>query len=234
MSDEIEARKQAAARAAVELARDGMTLGLGTGSTAALALAALGERARAGLKIVGIPSSRSTEELARRFGIPLTTLAEHPRLDLTIDGADEVSPTLDLIKGAGGALLREKVLASVSQQLAIVVDDSKLVSRLGTRSALPVEVVPFGLPAVVAALDDLGLRPAARRRDGDLVVTDNGNCIVDCRTGPIADPAALAACVRSLPGVVDHGLFLGMASVVFIGQAGGRVAVQRAGQSPAW
>jgi ribose 5-phosphate isomerase A len=234
MSDEIEARKRAAARAAAELARDGMILGLGTGSTAALALAALGERVRAGLKIVGVPSSWATEDLARRFGIPLTTLAEHPRLDLTIDGADEVSPTLDLIKGAGGALLREKVLAAISQQLAIVVDDSKLVGQLGTRSALPVEVVPFALPAVVAALDDLGLRPTARRHDGDLVVTDNGNAIVDCRTGQIADPAALAARIRSLPGVVDHGLFLGMTGVVFIGQAGGRVAVQRAGQPPAW
>jgi ribose 5-phosphate isomerase A len=234
MGDEVEARKAAAARAAVELVRDGMTLGLGTGSTAALALAALAERVRAGLRIVGIPSSRSTEELARRYGIPLTTLAERPRLDLTIDGADEVSPTLDLVKGAGGALLREKVLAGASQQFAIVVDDSKLVSRLGTRSALPVEVVPFALPVVEAALRDFGLQPTARRRDGALVATDNGNVIVDCRTGPIADPMALAGRVRSLPGVVDHGLFLGMTSVVFVGQADGRVVVQRAGQPPAW
>lgn len=234
MSDEIEARKRAAARAVVAEVTDGMVLGLGTGSTAALALMALADRIRAGLSIVGVPSSRATEELARRLGIPLTTLDEHTALDLTIDGADEVDPALCLIKGAGGALLREKVLASASRRLAIIVDDSKLVSQLGLRSALPVEVAPFALPVVVARLRDRGLRPEPRRQAGRLAVTDNGNHLIDCRTGPIADAAALDRDLRSLPGVVDHGLFLGLTSAVFVGQAGGVVSVHRAGEPPAW
>jgi ribose 5-phosphate isomerase A len=234
MSDEIEERKRAAARAAVELVTDGMVLGLGTGSTAAMALMALAERIKGGLRVVGVPSSKATEELARLLAIPLTTLDEHTTLDLTIDGADEVDPALNLIKGAGGALLREKVLASASRRLAIVVDDSKLVSQLGLRAALPVEVVPFALPVVTARLDGFGLRPAPRYRAGRLAVTDNGNHIVDCRTGPIADAAALDARLRGLPGVVDHGLFLGMTSIVFIGQARGAVSIQRAGEPPAW
>lgn len=234
MSDEIEARKRAAAVAVVAEVTDGMVLGLGTGSTAALALMALADRVRAGLSVVGVPSSRATEELARRLGIPLTTLDEHTALDLTIDGADEVDPALRLIKGAGGALLREKVLASASRRLAIIVDDSKLVSQLGTRSALPVEVVPFALPVVAARLRDRGLQPEPRRQAGRPAITDNGNHLIDCRTGPIADAAALDRDLRSLPGVVDHGLFLGLTSAVFVGQAGGAVSVHRAGEPAAW
>jgi len=234
MRNEIESRKRAAAEAAAELAVDGMVLGLGTGSTAALALHALAERVRRGLDIVGVPSSYATEALARRLGIPLATLDEHATLDLTIDGADEVDPTLNLIKGAGGALLREKVLASASRTVAIVVDDSKLVSQLGMRSALPVEVVPFALPVVTARLAALGLQPTPRRDAGRLATTDNGNHLVDCRTGPIGDPMALDADIRALPGVVDHGLFLALTSIVFIGGAGGRVGIQRLGEPASW
>jgi hypothetical protein len=159
MNGDIDARKRAAAERAASLAEDGMVLGLGTGSTAALALVALAARIRDGLRVVGIPSSRATEMLATQLGIPLVTLADHPTLDLTIDGADEVDPALDLIKGAGGALLREKVLAAASRRLVIVVDDSKLVRHLGQRSALPVEVVPFALPPPT--------RPPPDRRDPD-------------------------------------------------------------------
>jgi ribose 5-phosphate isomerase A len=234
MSDDVEARKLSAAARAVGLVTDGMVLGLGTGSTASLALRALAERMAAGLRVSGVPSSQATATLAHELGIPLTSLEEHASLDLTIDGADEVDPALRLIKGAGGALLREKVLAAASRQVAIVVDDTKLVTQLGQRSALPVEVVPFALPAVVAALHARDLRPHARTRDGRLALTDNGNAIVDCATGPIADPAMLDRDLRSIPGIVDHGLFLGLASVVFVGHAGGSVSVHRAGESPAW
>lgn len=228
MSEEIEARKRAAAGRAVTLVDDGMVLGLGTGSTVAHVLAALAERVQAGLRVVGIPSSRVTETAAARLGIPLTTLAEHPVLDLTIDGADEVDPALDLIKGGGGALLREKILAAASRRLVIVVDDSKLVPRLGERFALPVEVVPFALPVVGRALADLQPRP--RARDGALVITDNGNHLLDLRTGPLPDPAALAARLNALPGVVDHGLFLGMTSTLVVGRPGGRVSLHAPGE----
>ncbi|MCC6629227.1 MAG: ribose-5-phosphate isomerase RpiA [Chloroflexi bacterium] len=234
MSDDVEARKRAAAVAAVGQVTDGMVLGLGTGSTAALALRALAERMAGGLRVAGVPSSQATAALARELGIPLTTLDEHDTLDLTIDGADEVDPALRLIKGAGGALLREKVLASSSRQLAIVVDDAKLVSQLGQRSALPVEVVPFAVPAVVAVLRARGLQPQVRHQADRLAVTDNGNQIVDCRTGPIADPVALDRELLALPGVVDHGLFIGLTSVVYVGHAGGRVSVHHAGEPPAW
>jgi ribose 5-phosphate isomerase A len=234
MSVEVEALKRAAARRAVELVTDGMVLGLGTGSTAAQAVIALAERVAAGLRVIGVPSSRATEELARQVGMPLTTLVDQPALDLTIDGADEVDPALNLIKGAGGALLREKVLASASRQFAIVVDDSKLVSRLGQRSALPVEVVPFALPVVVRRLDELGLRPTPRRRGEMLALTDNGNAIVDCQTGPLADPLGLATRLRTMPGVVDHGLFLGMATIVVVAHTSGAVTLHRPADPPAW
>jgi ribose 5-phosphate isomerase A len=228
----IEARKRAAAARAAALVDDGMVLGLGTGSTVAHVLTALAARVRDGLRVAGIPSSLATEAVAARLGIPLTTLDAHATLDLTIDGADEVDPALDLIKGAGGALLREKVLAAVSRRLVIVVDDSKLVARLGQRFAVPVEVVPFALPAVARALADL--QPLPRRRDGQLVVTDNGNQIVDIRPGPLADPAALADRLARLPGVVDHGLFLGMTSTVIVGRSDGPVTIHQRGETPAW
>lgn len=234
MSDEIEARKRAAALRAVELVTDGMVVGLGTGSTVAYLLVALAARVRSGLRVVGIPSSRATEERARQLGIPLATLEEQSSLDLTIDGADEVGPALDLIKGAGGALLREKVLAATSRELVIMVDESKLVSRLGERFAVPAEVVPFALPVVVNALRDLGLRPTPRHRDNVLVRTDNGNVLVDCQTGPLPDATGLAASLRSVPGVVDHGLFLGLTSAVIVGRANGAVTVHHRGEPPAW
>ena len=232
VSDEVEARKRSAAERAVEMVEHGMVLGLGTGSTVAHVLTLLAARVRAGLQVVGVPSSRATEAAAIRLGIPLTTLAEHPVLDLTIDGADEVDPALNLIKGGGGALLREKVLAGASRHLVIVVDDSKLVRRLGERFALPVEVAPFALPVVVPALADL--QPTPRQREGQPVTTDNGNLILDLHTGPLADPAALAARLKGLTGVVDHGLFLGMTSRVVVGRAGGRTTLHEPGAPPAW
>jgi ribose 5-phosphate isomerase A len=234
MSVGVEALKRAAGRRAVDLVTDGMVVGLGTGSTAAQAVIALAERVAAGLRVVGVPSSRATEELARQVGMPLTTLDEHPMLDLTIDGADEVDPALQLIKGAGGALLREKVLASTSRQFAIVVDDSKLVRQLGQRSALPVEVVPFALPVVVWRLDALGLRPVPRRHGQTLALTDNGNAIIDCQTGPLAEPLVLATRLQAMPGVVDHGLFLGMATIVVVAHTNGAVTLHRPADPPAW
>jgi ribose 5-phosphate isomerase A len=234
MNGDIDARKRAAAERAATLAEDGMVLGLGTGSTAALALVALAARMRDGLRVVGIPSSRATEMLATQLGIPLVTLADHPTLDLTIDGADEVDPALDLIKGAGGALLREKVLAAASRRLVIVVDDSKLVRHLGQRSALPVEVVPFALPTVVHHLREAGLRPVPRQIGETLTVTDNGNHIIDCHTGPIADARALDRQLRAITGVVDHGLFLGLTSAVVIGHGQDRVVVHPRGEPGTW
>jgi ribose 5-phosphate isomerase A len=186
------------------------------------------------LRLVGVPSSQATEELAQQVGMPLTSLDEHPSLDLTIDGADEVDPGLNLIKGAGGALLREKVLAGASRQFVIVVDDSKLVRCLGQRSALPVEVVPFALPVVVRRLDEWGLQPAPRRRGNAQTITDNGNTIVDCQTGLLDNAADLAARLQALPGVVDHGLFLGMATLVVVAHTDGRVTLHRPSEPPAW
>ena len=234
MADDIEQRKRSAALRAVELVMDGMALGLGTGSTVAHMLEALAEKVRSGLRVVGVPSSRATEASALRLGIPLATLDQHPVLDLTLDGADEVDPRLDLIKGGGGALLREKILAAASRQLVIMVDDTKLVSRLGERFALPVEVVPFATPTVLRSLARLDLRPTLRQRDGMPTLTDNGNVVIDCQTGPLEDAAGLAAHLRTLPGVVETGLFLGMASMVVIGHGGGRVTVQRHGEPVAW
>lgn len=234
MSESLDDQKRRAAQAAAELVASGMVLGLGTGSTAALALAALATRIAGGLRVLGVPSSLETEALAIRLGVPLTTLAEQPTLDLTIDGADEVTPTLDLIKGAGGALLREKVLASASHRVVIVVDSSKLVTRLGSRSPLPVEVVPFAVPVVQQRLRDLELHPIVRVRAGQPALTDNGNGIIDCHTGPIHDPASLSRELLALPGVVDHGLFLGLATTVIVGHGDGSTRAYEPGGTAAW
>jgi ribose 5-phosphate isomerase A len=222
-----DALKRAAAEAAVELVQDGMVVGLGTGSTAAFAVEALARRHRQGLRFVGIPTSERTAAQARAGGIPLSSFAEHRQIDLTIDGADEVERgTLNLIKGLGGALLREKIVASASRQLAIVVDEAKLVDRLGTHAPVPVEVVAFALDVVRAALEvfaaevRLRLSPA-----GEPFVTDSGNRILDCRfVGPIADPARLEDRIRRIVGVVESGLFIGRADPVFVA---GRQGVRR-------
>lgn len=219
-----DALKRAAAEAAVGLVQDGMVVGLGTGSTAAFAVEALARRHRQGLRLVGIPTSERTAAQARAAGIPLATFAEHRQIDLTIDGADEVERgTLNLIKGLGGALLREKIVASASRQLAIIVDGGKLVDRLGTHAPVPVEVVAFGMEVARAALEVFAADVQPRRSPtGELFVTDGGNRILDCRfAGPIADPARLEDRIRRIVGVVESGLFIGRADPVLVADAQG-------------
>ena len=210
--------KRAAAERAAALVRDGMRIGLGTGSTAAHFVAALGERVRGGLAVVAVPTSEATRRQAEGEGIPLTTLDETPELDLTIDGADEIDGALRLIKGGGGALLHEKIVAAASRRMIVIADGSKRVERLG-RFPLPVEVVFFGLGAtrraVEAAFARSGCPAAARLRrgaDGNAFRTDGGHAILDAPLGAIPEPEALAAALAAIPGVVEHGLFLGLAS----------------------
>lgn len=227
--------KKAAAEAAAKLVEPGMVVGLGTGSTAAFLLSELGRRvAEEGLRIVGIPTSERTAEQARSLKIPLTTLAEHAEIDLTIDGADEVErDTLFLIKGHGGALLREKIVAAASKQMAVVADETKLVERLGTHFSLPVEVVPFGWQATERKLSQMGANPALRLgADKKPYVTEGGHYIVDCAYGPIQAPKEVAHHLDHVVGVVEHGLFLGFASRVYVaGQGGVEVFTPKAGSS---
>jgi ribose 5-phosphate isomerase A len=201
-----------------------MVVGLGTGSTAAFAVDALARRHRQGLRVVGIPTSERTAAQAKAAGLPLSSFAEHRQIDLTIDGADEVERgTLNLIKGLGGALLREKIVASASRQLAIIVDGAKLVDRLGTQAPVPVEVVAFGLEVARSALEVFAVEARPRLSPaGDLFVTDGGNRILDCRfAGPIADPARLEDRIRRIVGVVESGLFIGRADPVFVADGQG-------------
>jgi ribose 5-phosphate isomerase A len=219
MANEVE--KEAAGRAAAKLARDGDVVGLGTGSTAYFAVVALGERVKAGLKIIGIPTSVKTADLARSVGIPLTTLDEHPEIDITLDGADEVGPKLDLIKGGGGALTREKVIATASKKMVVVADSSKVVPVLG-KFPLPVEVIAFARTVIEKKIVALGGSPKLRTKpDGSPFFTDNGNQILDCSFGQIADPPALAQVLSDTPGVVEHGLFIGLAKVALVGRGDG-------------
>jgi ribose 5-phosphate isomerase A len=206
--------KAAAARASLRFVRDGMTLGLGTGSTAAHAVRFLGEQVKAGLKIRGIPTSVHTQELAASLGIPLTTLEECQQIDVDIDGADEFDPQLHLIKGGGGALLREKIIASASRQVVIIADSSKQVAVLG-KFPLPVEVIPFAQPLVAKRITALGATVKLRRdAKGNPFVTDEGHHILDCSFGQIPDPLALARKLSDMPGIVEHGLFIELATVV--------------------
>ena len=212
-----------AARRAVDLVRDGMLLGLGSGATAGAAVRELGRRLAAGRLsgIAGIPTSNATRDLAREVGVPLADLSDNPPIDLTIDGADEVSPTGDLIKGLGGALLREKIVAVHSRRLVIVVNQAKLVRRLGERVPLPVVVVPFGWSTHLEFLRELGADPVLRTRPGEEVpfLTDDGHYILDARfPGGIEDPPALADALARRTGVVETGLFLGMAPEVLVGR----------------
>jgi ribose 5-phosphate isomerase A len=221
---DADAWKRAAAEAAVALVEDGMAVGLGTGSTSAFAVSALAARVRAeGLRVVGIPTSERTAEQARREGVPLTTFAEHPELDLAIDGADEVERgTLHLVKGGGGALLREKIVAAASRRFVVVADEGKLVDRLGVGWAVPVEVVPFGWEATARRIGGLGATPELRRKDGEPFVTDGGHLILDCRfPGGIADPPGLERLLGAIVGVVETGLFTGMAGEVLLAGPGG-------------
>jgi len=211
--------KRQAAWAAVDCVESGMVLGLGTGSTAALALERIAARLRARelARIVGIPSSIRTENLARQLGIALTTFDEHPTIDVTIDGADEVDPELNLIKGGGGALLREKVLAQASRRNIIIVDESKVSDRLGTNWALPIEVVRFARMTEETFLISLGARTTLRRAaDGNPFRTDEDNIILDADFGPMADPCEIAARLNARAGIVEHGLFLGLATDVMV------------------
>ena len=203
---------------ALELVSNGSRLGLGSGHAAQAFVKALGERIRnGGLRVQGVPTSEETAKLARQEGIPLLTLTEAGILDLTVDGADEVDPNLDLIKGYGRALVREKIVAASSRRLVILVGEEKLVPRLGTHGKLPVEVTPFALPLCERRLGELGLRPILYRQGNGLFLTDNSNYILDCQTDPIPDAPKLEMDIRAIPGVVGTGLFLGMADTVLVG-----------------
>jgi len=201
---------------ALELIKDGDVVGLGSGRAATGFVKALGRRVQAGLRIRGVPTSEATAAVATQSGIPLVTLDEVLPLDLTVDGADEVDPQLNLIKGLGGALVREKIVAAASRRLVILVGAEKCVSVLGARGILPVEVVPFGLPLCRQRLTELGCPPTPRLANGRLLVTDNGNHILDCKVSAISDPAKLEQEFLSIPGLVGTGLFLQMADTVLI------------------
>jgi len=208
--------------------RDGALIGLGSGRTASAFVRALGARVREGLRARGVPTSEATARLAREVGIPLAGLDEGV-LDLTVDGADEVDPRLDLIKGYGGALVRERIVAAASRRLIIVAGAEKLVPILGSRGRLPVEVIPFACPLAMRELAGLGCRPALRTVDGKPFVSDNGNWIIDCGVRPIEAPADFARDLRALAGVADTGLFLGMADLVLVAEAGGIREMRREG-----
>lgn len=215
---------QEIARQALTYVADGDVVGLGTGRAATAFILALGERVRQGLKIRGVPTSVASQELAERLGIPLTTLDEVAELDVDIDGADEIDPQLGAIKGYGGALVREKIVACASKKLVLLVGDEKLVPKLGTRGKLPIEALSFGLPATIRHLERLGLKPQPRLKDGKPYLSDNGNPILDCGVEPIDDPVQLERAIREIPGVVETGLFLGMVDAVLV-QRGDQVEV---------
>jgi ribose 5-phosphate isomerase A len=218
--------KKRAAEYAVELVRAGNIVGLGTGSTARFAIEGLGRRVREGLRIAGVPTSIATERLAREQGIPLVGLNDVDGIDLTVDGADEIDPAFDMIKGGGGALTREKLVALASATRVILVDESKLVSKLGETHLLPVEVLPFAWKLAERHLSNLGAGPILRKRTDDQpLVTDNGNFVLDCNFGPIDNAPALEHEIRLLPGVIECGLFIGIADTLVIGYEG-RVEVR--------
>ncbi|WP_172194523.1 ribose-5-phosphate isomerase RpiA [Saccharibacillus qingshengii] len=214
--------KKLAAERAVEAIEDGMTVGLGTGSTAYYAIEKLGERVREGLTIRAVATSKRSEEQAIALGIPIVPFAEVGRIDITIDGADEVDRSLQLIKGGGGALLREKIVAARSDKMFVIVGEDKRVDTLGA-FPLPVEIVPFAHEWTLDALRSLGLKPELRMADGEIYVTDNGNYIADCGGVPITDPAALHASLNAIAGVVENGLFVDMAHTVIVGRADGSI-----------
>lgn len=224
----FESEKEAAARAGLEYVCDGHIVGLGSGSTATIAIRLLAERVRDGLKVRGIPTSIASRDLAAQLGIPLTTFDEYQQIDVTVDGADEFDPGLNLIKGGGGAMLREKIVASASKRLVIVTDSSKRAAVLG-KFAVPVEVIGFAEPLVAKRISDLGAR-VVRRLDaaGKPYITDEGHHILDCHFGQIPDPAALNGRLCDMPGIVEHGLFIGMASVVLMAKSGAVEEFRRA------
>jgi len=230
---DIEGQKRQAAARALDWVRPGMRLGLGTGSTAKHFVDLLGERVRAGLDVIGVPTSEATRVQAEALKIPLSTLDETPVLDLTVDGADEVAPDLTLIKGGGGALLREKIVACASASMLVIADETKWVETLG-RFALPIEVVPFGFAATQRAVDAATAAagapgPSHLRKDknGHVFVTDGGHWILDASLGRIPDPKAVASALSVIPGVVEHGLFIGLARVVILAGLSGIRVVER-------
>lgn len=234
---DADAQKRAAAARAIEYVQPGMRLGLGTGSTAKHFVDLLGERVRAGLEVVGVPTSEATRAQAKACGIPLTTLDETPELDITIDGADEVAPDFSLIKGGGGALLREKIVAAASSRMIVIVDSTKWVNKLGA-FALPIEITPFGYGATLRAVEKaigsvqkLGPMKLRQGKDGHAFVTDGGHWIIDAALGRIDDPHALARALAAVPGVMEHGLFVDLASIVIIGGPDGIKTVERPASS---
>ena len=222
MSDEL--KRQAALRALAEI-RDGMIVGLGTGSTAAHFIRELGG---ARLKVAGIPTSEESRRLAEEAGIRLTTFKEHPRIDVTVDGADEVSPELDLIKGLGGALVREKIVAHASKRVVIIVDESKLVDRLGQKAVIPIEVIPLAVPCVLLLVQQLRGEARVRERNGLPFVSDNGNSIVDWNHGIIDDPTTLEKQLKAMTGVVDSGIFANVAHCAIVAGGQGIRKLERA------
>jgi len=213
--------KKQAGEKACEAIKDGMVLGLGTGSTVKWTIRKLGVMMKDGLDIIGIPTSEWSRKLAEESKIPLTTLLEHPVIDLTIDGADEVDPNLDLIKGLGGALTREKIIASNSKKEIIVVDDTKLVQLLGTKAPVPVEVMQFAWSACKIKLEALGCKPVLRMDGKKRLVTDNNNYILDCRFDGINSPKSLETEINNIPGVIENGLFLNLIDNVYVASADG-------------
>jgi ribose 5-phosphate isomerase A len=230
---DVEAQKRAAAVSAMSLVQAGMRLGLGTGTTAAHFVELLGERVRAGLKVLAVATSEATRAQAQRLNIPLTTLDEEPQLDLTVDGADEIAPDLTLIKGGGGALLREKIVAAASARMVVIADESKWVDVLG-RFPLPVEILPFGAAVTRRAVEKAAAEsgcpgPAALRKaqNGHVFVTDGGHWLIDAQLQRITDPPALARRLSAIPGVMEHGLFIGLArTAILAGPAGLRIVEQ--------
>jgi len=210
---------------ALQLIQDGAAVGLGSGRAATAFIHALGKRVQQGLKVRGVPTSENSAQLARQLGIPLVSFDDVEYLDVDVDGADEVDPHNNLIKGLGGALVREKIVAAAARRLVILVGPEKIVPVLGSRGVLPVEVIPFGLAPCQRRLEQLGFAGKLRTVNGQPFVSDNGNYILDCKVGPIADPAQMDITIRAIPGVVDHGMFIGMKPTVLI-QDGEQVKVQ--------
>jgi ribose 5-phosphate isomerase A len=217
MNNRRDELKRLAAERAAEFVEDGQLVGLGTGSTTLFALQALGRRVRAGLKIKGVPTSRQTEKIAQELGIPLTNLNDTAKLDISIDGADEIDADFNMIKGGGGALTREKLVAVSAAKRVFVVDEKKLVSILGEGFAVPVEVLPFAWALSARMLQDLGCEPRLRETAGAILETDNENYILDCKFAGIENVAAMEKMIKLVPGVVESGLFVGLADIVVIG-----------------
>ena len=224
MSDDL---KRQASLAALDEIRGGMIVGLGTGSTVSHFIRELGARVRSGLNVLGIPTSEASRRLAEEAGVPLTAFSEHPHIDVTVDGADEVSPELDLIKGLGGALVREKIVAHASKRVVIVVDESKLVDKLGAKTAIPVEVIPLAAGRLILQLNELGGEARIREKNGGSFVSDNGNTILDWNHGVIGQPAALERQLKLMTGVVDSGIFADVAGSVIVAGATGIRVLQR-------